>query len=248
MNSRPVSLEISADDLERFQIHSRIEIVAVLRALIERRAQLTVHFSQGEEFMLSTLVAVNPDFEELVFDYSGDPGANARLLRSARLHFVSALEQVRIQFSTQQAESTVYEDLPAFRVRIPEALLRLQRRDYFRIAPPLVRTLLAHIADPRDASRSADLRVLDISAGGIAVADEPQGLRLEVGMLLEQCALELPEVGTVSFRAEVRNAVPMGARGGAQRWGLCYLDLPGAVAARIQRYILKLDRERHSRL
>lgn len=248
MNPRAAFPEVSADDLDRFQIHSRIEIVAVLRALIERRAQLTVRFSQGEEFMLSTLVAVNPDFEELVFDCSGDPGANARLLRSARLHFVSALEQVRVQFSAQQAESTVYDGLPAFRVRIPEALLRLQRRDYFRIAPPLTRPLSVRVADPREPARSVELRILDISAGGIAVAVETGGLPLEVGVQLEQCTIQLPEAGAVSFRAEVRNVAPMGAPGGAQRYGLCYLDLPGAVAARIQRYILKLDREQHSRL
>lgn len=248
MSSRPAPHEISAEDLERFQIHSRVEIVAVLHALIERRAQLTVHFSQGEEFMLSTLVAVNPDFEELVFDCSGDPGANARLLRSPRLNFVSALEQVRIQFSTQHAEATVYDGLPAFRVRIPDSLLRLQRRDYFRIAPPLTRPLTARIADPRDPSCAVDLRILDISAGGIAVADGPQGLRLESGMLLEQCVVQLPEVGAVSFRAEVRSVVPNGAPGGAARCGLRYLDMPGAIAARIQRYILKLDRDRRNRL
>jgi c-di-GMP-binding flagellar brake protein YcgR len=248
MKPSPAAPEVSAEDLERFQIHSRIEIVTVLRALIERRAQLTVHYGQGEEFMLSTLVAVNPDYEELVFDCSGDQGANARLLRSPRLNFVSSLEQVRIQFSAQRAEATAYDGLPAFRVRIPDALLRLQRRDYFRIAPPLASALVARIADPRESSRTAELRILDISAGGIAVADVPQGLRLETGMVLEQCAVQLPDVGAVSFKAEVCNVVPNGAPGGAVRCGLRYLDMPGAIAARIQRYILKLDRDRRNRL
>jgi c-di-GMP-binding flagellar brake protein YcgR len=248
MSARPAPLALSAEDLERFQIYSRIEIVAVLRALIERRAQATIHFSQGEEFLLSTLLSVNPDFEELVFDCCGDQAANDRLLRSPRLHFVAALDRVRIQFAALHAESTVHDGLPAFRVRIPDSLLRLQRRDYFRVAPPVAKPLLARIADPREPARVVELRVLDLSAGGIAVTDPPLGLRLEAGMVLEQCSLDLPGIGEVRFRAEVRSTPAKRASGGASRCGLRFLDMPGAVSARVQRYILQLDRDRRSRL
>jgi c-di-GMP-binding flagellar brake protein YcgR len=248
MSARDAHAALSPEDLERFQIHSRIEVVALLRALIERRATLTVHFNQGDEFIVSSLLAVNPEFEEMVFDCSGDADANRRLARSPRLAFVSSLDQIRIQFGAARAEETRYEGLPALRARIPASVLRLQRRDAYRVVPPLGRPLLCLLPDPRDPARAHELRILDISCGGLALADGSGRLPLEVGMLLENCSLQLPEGGRVTFGAEVRSVTPHGAPGGTARYGLRFLELRPVTIARIQRYILRLDRDRRSRL
>ncbi len=235
---------LSPEDLERFETRSRVEIVARLRELVERRAAVSVHFGGGGDFIVSSLLAVNPEFEELVFDASGDEDANRRIVRAGKLLFVSVLDRIRIQFGAGRAGTTSHEGLPALRARIPEALLRLQRRDHFRVAPPLARPLACRLPDPREPGRTLELRILDISCGGIAVADGPRRLALETGMLLEDCSLDLPGAGTLAFRAAVRSVSPRGAPGGAPRYGLAFIDIPPAAIARIQRYILQLDREK----
>lgn len=236
----------AVEDLERYLLHSRVEILALLRVLIERRAPVTVRFDGGEDFIVSALLAVNPDFEELVFDAAAQDATNRRLLAAPRLVFGTVLDGVRIQFATQRAAATTFEALPALRVRLPDSVLRLQRRDHFRIAPPLARPLALDAPDASGAR--VKLRVLDISCGGAAVALAPPGVALQTGELLRGCAIELPEGMRIVFDAEVRSVEPGRAPGGASRCGLRFLNLPGTALAALQRYILRLDRERRARL
>lgn len=245
MTPAAAEAEIGTADLGRFEIHSRVEILAILRSLIERRAPATVYFSRGEDFIVSGLLAVNPGFEELVLDPSADEAANRRLLRAQRLTLVSALDQVRIQFSVQSAQLTTWQKLPALRVRIPKSVLRLQRRDSYRIAPPLARPLVCSIPAAPGEARKHELRILDISCGGLAVLVSVERVPLEAGMMLEGCALQLPELGTVSFSAEVRSVAAAGGPGaGGTRCGLRFADMPQQTVTLIQRYILKLERDR----
>lgn len=235
---RPLELE----DAERFEVRERVEVLALLRAVIVRRAPLSVHFGDGGEFMVTSLLAANPEFEELVFDCSGDEEANERLVRSSRIHFVSQLDRVRIEFSATSAERILCGDLPALRARIPAALLRLQRREDYRVALPLARPLLAQLPHPRERGRRIELRVLDLSRGGIALAEGSLRVPLETGLVLQGCSLPLPEAGRVGFDAEVSNVVPAAAGQAVIRCGLRFLDLRGATLAQIQRFVLRLER------
>lgn len=240
---RPLELE----DAERFEVRERVEVLALLRAVIVRRAPLSVHFGDGGEFMVTSLLAANPEFEELVFDCSGDEEANQRLVRSSRIRFVSQLDRVRIEFGATSAERILCGDLPALRARIPAALLRLQRREDYRIALPLARPLLARLPHPYERERSVELRVLDLSRGGIAVAAAPPRVPLDTGMVLEGCSLPLPEASRVGFDAEVSHVMPTAAADGTTRCGLRFIDLRGATLAQIQRFVLRLERERGAR-
>lgn len=246
MNATPTAADLGAEDLDRYRLHSRVEILALLRVLIERRAPMTVRFDGGEDFIVSALLAVNPDFEELVFDAAAQDAANRRLLAAPRLVFGTSLDGVRIQFATQRAAATTFEALPALRVRLPDSVLRLQRRDHFRIAPPLARPLALEVPDASGAR--VKLRVLDISCGGAAVALAPPGVALQTGEVLRGCIVELPEGARIVFDAEVRSVEPGMAPGGTSRCGLRFMNLPGTALAAIQRYILRLDRERRARL
>ncbi len=235
---RPLEL----DNAERFEVRERIEVLALLHALVERRAPLTVYFGDRGEFMLSSLLAANPEFEELVFDCSGDEEANERLARASRIHFISQLDRVRIQFSAASAERILCDELPALRARIPQVLLRLQRREDYRIALALARPLVARLPHPRERGHSVELRVLDLSRGGVAVADAPQRVPFETGLVLEGCSLPLPEAGRVGFDAEVRNIAPVATSREVVRYGLRFLALRGATLAQIQRFVLRLER------
>src|SRR5206468_6010297 len=76
---------LDASEFERYQVHSRLEIVAILRSLIEHRSLVTVSFGGRDDFIVSALLAVNPDFEELIIDHGADPATNVRLLQAPRL-------------------------------------------------------------------------------------------------------------------------------------------------------------------
>lgn len=236
-------------EFERFQVHSRFEIVSLLREVADSHALVTVYFNRGAEFIVTSLLDVNPEFEELVFDLGADESANRRLLGSGRMTAVTFLDRVKLQFSAQHAELTAYENLPAIRIRLPESLLRLQRRDFFRIRTPVARPILAAATHPLEKDRKLRLRVVDLSCDGAGlVAGEGEGdAGLETGMTLRGVRIELPEVGLLTVALEVRNirAHDEGMRRNLRRYGCQFIGIAPSLTNSIQRYITKIQRERN---
>lgn len=238
-----------AQDFERYQIDSRFEIVALLREVADAHAPVTVYFNRGAEFIVTNLLDVNPEFEELIFDQGADIGANRRLLRSERMTVVTFLERIKMQFPAQRAEATIYERLPALRIRMPESLVRLQRRNCYRIRTPVARPIVAGVADPSDPGRCLRLRILDLSCTGIALVARDDEIMLEPGALLQDCRIELPEVGVLSTALEVRNigSHEHGARNKLLRYGCRFVGMSPALVNAVQRYITRTERERAQR-
>jgi len=233
-------------DHERYQVYSRIEIASLLRAVADSHIAVTVYFNQGSEFIVTNVLDVNPEFEELILDLGADDDANRRLLQSTRMTVVTFLDHIRIQFQAQRAEATIHGQLPALRIRLPEVLTRLQRRNFYRIRTSMVKPIFASFVDPADRGRRASLRILDLSCGGVALVSEVLEPAFEPGLILEDCRIELPEVGVLNTALEVRNAVKHeeGARMSLRRYGCQFVSLPPALANAVQRYITRTERER----
>jgi len=239
-------LENGALDHERYQVYSRIEIVSLLRAVADSHIAVTVYFNQGAEFIVTNVLDVNPEFEELILDLGADDAANRRLLESTRMTVVTFLDHIRIQFLAQRAEETIHGQLPALRIRLPEVVTRLQRRNFYRIRASVVKPIFASFVDPVDPARRASLRILDLSCGGVAMVSDAREPAYEPGTILEDCRIELPEVGVLNTALEVRNAGKHeeGARTSLRRYGCQFVSLPPALANAVQRYITRTERER----
>jgi len=232
---------------EQFRVHSRMEIIGLLRELIARHTLVTLYFGGSAQFVLTTILAVNPDSEEIILDTSSKPEDTAALMRSDEIAAVSLLDEVKIQFRAGRAERCAFEDGEAIRIRLPESMLRLQRRNFYRIETPVVRPLELVLPAGDGRAKPVALRVVDLSCGGVGVAYGPP-MELELGTVIPKCRLDLPDVGTVTASLEVRFLMHTSGPGGAQRTrcGLQFLDLPAASTALLQRYINKLERERRS--
>ncbi|MCU0940427.1 MAG: flagellar brake protein, partial [Burkholderiaceae bacterium] len=117
--------EPDSPDLAPYTVYSRVEIVALLQSIGRPGTLTTVYFDQQASFAVIALLAVNPEFEEVVFDNASDELAQRRLLGAESLTFVAFVDHIKIQFAARKAEPTMFEGRPAFRVRLPEQLLRL---------------------------------------------------------------------------------------------------------------------------
>jgi len=231
------------EDLERFLVHERLEIVASLRRLLASREPLSVHWDGNDGFALTALLAVNQEFEELVLDCLGDARANRRLIESEDLSLVASMDGVKLQFSAQRAEPTVFEGRPALRVRLPELMLRLQRRETFRVRAPLSCELALEV-DGRLCV--LELRVGDLSLGGLSLVTDRNYVSIEPGSLIENCRINLGAIGTLAARLEVRNVMESRNRQGARqlRFGCRFVNLSGSMENLVSRYIAQLERQR----
>lgn len=232
---------------ERFTLRSRPEIVAVLRSLAKQRSIVTVYFDQGREFILTTILAVNPDFHELVLDLGADARANKLLLRARHLEAVGYEGRIKVQFSANHAETTVHEGHSAFRMRIPGAVMRLQRRDCYRVQLLMGKPIKAHLQP--FAGRPEQLHeagLVDISCGGLAMIMTTVDFPIKIGQVYPACSINLPGVGTVSAPLEITDVSDVALKNGTsqRRAGCRFINLPGPMQSMIQRYINQAERQR----
>ncbi|MGB7595898.1 MAG: PilZ domain-containing protein, partial [Erysipelotrichaceae bacterium] len=137
------------------------------------------------------------------------------------------------------------------RAAFPADLLRLQRREFFRLTMPITRPLKCQIpiSEGEDGNEFVvDLNVVDISGGGLAIA-LPEGLDFAIDKEFKGCRIELPEVGMLVTTLKVRNQFEITLRSGGRvrRAGCEFIKLPGPMLTLVQRYIIKVERERKAR-
>jgi c-di-GMP-binding flagellar brake protein YcgR len=229
-------------DDERFRVRSRMEIVGLLRSLASHREIVTIQYGGPDDFIVSAILAVFPEVDQVVLDYGAHEKSMQRLLASNRLRFSTQLEHVRVQFQADAARAVAFEGAAAVAVRLPESVLRLQRRDTYRLKVPLGRPLMCEVPVGEHMPKAAALRVRDISVDGIGLSDYGKDVRVAAGMVWPGCKVRLPDLGVLVADIEVMHATD----GEARRCGCHFRALPLAMANLIQRYITRVEREQHA--
>jgi c-di-GMP-binding flagellar brake protein YcgR len=186
----------------------------------------------------------------LFLELSASSEANRKALEATKLFCVTQLDKVKIQFILRSVQRAETNGVPAFFAPLPDSVLRLQRREYYRLAAPIARPLKCVIPFPTATGerRAIDVHVVDISGGGLGVISIPLDIPLERGLELP-CKVELPEVGLVTGTIVVRSVFESVTRTGvkSKRAGCEFVKLPGSMLTLIQRYIIKVERERKAR-
>lgn len=241
------------DDYRQFLLYTRPEIVSVLRTLIQKHALITAYFDRGYSFLLTSLLALGPDGNELILDIGSDSDTNKRALLANKLTLSTAVDKVKVQFSIARMTATQFEGRPAFRAALPESLLRLQRREYFRLSMPAASPIKCsvNVQIPDGGTAVASVQLLDISGGGAGLLVPPdQTAWFGKGIALNNCKITLPDEGTIVASMVVRDVFDVTTRSGNRylRAGCEFVGLPGAYLTMIQRYITRVERERKARL
>ena len=240
-------LELDSPANEPYLTYSRREILAILQDVIDRRCLITLYFNQGDDHVVTTLLHLNPEFEELVFDGAMREDLNAKVVQSRRMTFVSFVDQIKIQFHSQLAEMTVFEGKPALRIRVPDSVMRLQRRDAFRVNTPKAGPLYCEIKTPE--SGISRFMVSDLSVGGIGVIAGPAATEFKPGAVFDNCRIQLPGHGSFTTSLEIRHGTGFANDGQGNpryHYGCQFLNLGGPVVNLIQRYINQLERTRRA--
>lgn len=234
------------EEQERFLLTGPTEIAFALNDLVHRGERVTVHFANGAEQMLTILLEVDRHQGTLVFDRGGSEAANAKLLGSSRNIVIAKPDGIKIQFVVGEVGPTVFRERDAFMTDLPERVVRLQRRDSFRVATPIGRPVQCQILLGADEPLS--LPVHDISVCGVGLTLVDKAALFEVGKRFGAVRIEIPEHGEVRCGAIVRHITQSGVAKGRPVFllGLRFEDLPHAMEARIQRFIVDLERARRS--
>lgn len=234
-----------------FEVDSRREIIALLRAIGEKNQLIRMLVHGEADVCVTSILEVDADTDSVYIDCSIDNEQNKRILAAKRLAFETTLDKIRILFSADSAVATTFNGGPAFIIELPASLIRLQRREFYRMPTPVSNPVRATIPLPLEqGGGSVIVPLADISCGGLALLDNRLVLGDTIGQKYAECRLDLPEVGVVTTGLRVRNTMEMTLLNNKtnRRLGCEFIDISRGNMAAVQRYITKLERERNARI
>jgi c-di-GMP-binding flagellar brake protein YcgR len=243
-----MKIELTATDEDsRYWLRSKPEVAQVLRGVMHGRELVTAYFGLDDQFMLTTLLEVDPRRDVLRFDLGPDAALNQRMARTGQATFTTALDHVRVQFDTPRIAIVRYEGREAFETGFPEALFKLQRREYYRLVAPAANPLRCLV--PAATDNALEARIIDISLGGVGIISYGADAALRVGDLYQGCRIQIPDAGTIMATLQMRSIFDVTLKNGLHsfRAGCQFMDISTQQQAVIQRYILQVERERRAR-
>jgi c-di-GMP-binding flagellar brake protein YcgR len=234
-----------------YEVESTREIVALLRQIAEKNQLVRLLVKGENDVCVTSLLQVDADAGTLVLDRSVSREQNDRIVAAKQVRCETSLDKIRILFALQNLRDTTFEGAGALCADIPSSLIRLQRREFYRMATPVTTPVLATIhLPPALGGGTAAFPLADISCGGIAILDNKHQLGTTIGATYPHCRIDLPDIGPVTCALQVRNSLEMTLLNNktTRRLGCGFADISRANMAAVQRYITRLERERNARL
>ncbi len=243
--------EAELEDWHDYEVGSRREIVALLRQIGEHHQLIRMLIRGEADVCVTTILAIDEDSNTIVLDRSIDQAQNLRMVGAPRVKCETTLDKIRILFGAVNLAPTTWRGEPALRADIPPTLIRLQRREYYRMPTPVTNPVRTLIPVPFETGGGMGVFALhDISVGGVALLDSKLQLGITVGRVIEGCRIELPEIGPIATALEIRNSLDLTLLNHktTRRLGCQFVDISRGGLAAVQRYITKLERERNAKL
>ncbi|GAB1235082.1 flagellar brake protein [Ferrigenium sp. UT5] len=241
----PLKIEVVTRDEENdFILHDPKEILAVLRDIAARRSRVALYYNEDNSMVLTLLLAV--DETGLWVDAAASPIDNRHIERSRRIVFVSTHNQAKVQWVSTETTQGLFQNMPAFFLPLPRKLLRLQRRNYYRLLNSEPDALKCYIhAHPHPARQRHEMTVLDLSIGGVALVCVANDVQLEVGKRYTDCEIDLPGIGSIHPVIEVRSLFEVTSRSGevSRRAGCEFYQPDSDTVMKLQRYVAQMQQQ-----
>jgi flagellar brake protein len=247
----PFLSDVDMDNWHDFEVGSRREILALLRGISEKKQMIRMLPVGDSDMCVTTILHVDGDTDSVLLDRPSDPEETARLMSGRPVSFETTLDNIRIIFGSEVMQLGMLDAVPALKIPLPSSLIRLQRREFYRMPTPVGNPVRVTIPMPAEAGGGeAAFPLSDISCGGIAILDNRFVLGDSIGHEYGGCRIELPEIGPIVTGLQIRNAQEMTLMNNKanRRLGCQFIDISPAAMSAVQRYITKLERERNARM
>lgn len=242
---------LGTENQSSFLVESRREMLVILRSLKEKNQLISMMINEGSEVFITSILELDDLNNTVTIDSSPSQAANQRIIEAPRVFFEGLLDRISIQFSTSSMQRTTFEGRPALQCSIPISMIRLQRRENYRINTPLSNPIRCLIPlEIGSEYETIKFSLVDISCGGIAILDEKRILEINVGQIYDDCKIDLPGIGQIDLALQIRNSQDLTLLNGKtnRRVGCEFIGASTAALASVQRYIMKLERERNSKI
>lgn len=235
---------LQLQDWHEFAVTSPREIASLLNQICESRSRFLVAV-RGQP---ATWVAgIGCDAGKLLFDRALSNVHNDCILKATHIAFETSLDNIRIFFEAGQVRQIDHQGAPAFVMDIPNEVIRLQRREFYRVPTPIVEPVLVSIPMAKaDGGKALSFSLSDISCGGVGLLDNQLTLGASVGRTYTQCRIALPDIGVITTGLQLRNALTTTLLNNRtnRRLGCQFVDISRAHLLMVQRYVAQRQCDR----
>ena len=234
-----------ADD--RFLVRNPRRVRELLQAMISQRSLINAHLAGRDQSFPTAILEIDEDDGWLLLDGSPVESANRAAEEASHLLCFGQLDKVLVRFRLEGLARVTEDRHVAFRAALPEDICYLQRRELYRLETPIADSPQLLVYDPD--GRQQDLRVVDISGGGLAVTVPVGSPMFSLQKRYADCTLLLPDHAPLRISLVACNERVMKMPNGVelQRVGLRFDGLPRGGDSAIQRYIFRIERQRSAR-
>lgn len=92
---------------DNFRLHSRIEIIYILREIMQSESLVTLYFGKENSFILTSILHIDSDNDRIIIDYGVDEKTNQRALNHENLLLVTRQNKIKIEFVCTEIKNTV---------------------------------------------------------------------------------------------------------------------------------------------
>ncbi len=243
----PISV-LDTPEQENFLIDSQSQCRNQINMIINKELSVTVYVvdeNKNKQLNFSTqLLGINPDHDLLILDSTPNETLNNQITSGAMLYCATAINDVPIEFKLDTPRQTKLADRPVFVTPLPKTLIRMQRREFFRVNIPVGISAICYF--PTE-SNPIKIELSDISIGGFSILIHGSFPRpFEIDDILKQCEIQLSLNDSFEVTLKVKNHINKPAKDGNQTTliGFTFINMPESIQSQIQRFIFSIESKR----
>lgn len=211
---------------------SPVEIARMLEEFSDERVAIQADLGEvdGAQVFSSKVLRVEPDCSGFFAAYDADNGVNSLLYRQSTIKFNADYLKDRFVFFTHSPVDATWGGKPAVYFPMPQSMLKY-RRMYKRHVVPADAGLRCIVT--REKQEPLEMRVVDISSGGLGCIIYSEAEPFAQGEILDHCQITQQDGQQFRVALSVQYSIPTMLSSGAyaHRAGMRFIEPPSEVQA-----------------
>ncbi|MCF6217400.1 MAG: flagellar brake protein [Gammaproteobacteria bacterium] len=243
----PITL-LGTPEQESFLIGSQNQRQNLINMIITKEIPVTVHLvddTKKTTVNFSTrLLGIDPENGSLIFETTPDEPLNQQISEATMLYCASTINDVPIEFMLDAPHQEKCTDKMCFITPFPQLLIRMQRREFFRINIPQGISAICYF--PTDTT-PVKTELADISIGGFSILVHGDcHLSFKVDDIIEACEIQLSLNDGFKTTLKVKNNIVKSNNNSETTTliGFTFIDISASIESQIQRFIFNIESKR----
>jgi c-di-GMP-binding flagellar brake protein YcgR len=239
-----ISPEVDQKILEEFCLKSEPALRKLLNTVKEEEHELYVNLPADNTQFVTEILGIDWPNKWIWLGTPYDKTLRNRCNSSTEYIIVTFPDAVKIQFSGVSIVQAHYQNADALRITIPKSLIRLQRRNYFRIIGDEELNARVQMDIPNYPNK---LTLLDMSMEGCGFTVQASSSPYKIGEIIKDVRLTLPDgKGSMLMKLTICSINPTQDDPDIFLLGCEMKTLDRDAERRLQRFLLATERRQRA--